>query len=75
MELKLLGMCFIWFLFNNNFICIIRIDKIMKFFKYDYIIFKIIFNLKFDNWNYGLYLKILCFVISIDLYLNGKNGF
>lgn len=75
MELKLLGMCFIWFLFNNNFICIIRIDKIMKFFKYDYIIFKIIFNLKFENRNYRLYLKILYFVISIDLYLNGKNGF
>lgn len=47
----------------------------MKFFKYDYIIFKIIFNLKFENRNYRLYLKILYFVISIDLYLNGKNGF
>lgn len=75
MKLKYQGCDFFWFLFNNNFICIIRIDKIMKFFKYDYIIFKIIFNLKFENRNYRLYLKILYFVISIDLYLNGKNGF
>lgn len=68
-------MCFIWFLPNNNLTCIIRIDKIMKLLKHDYIIFKITFNSKLENRNYRPYLKILYFVISTDLYLNGKNGF
>lgn len=47
----------------------------MKLLKHDYIIFKITLNSKLDNRNYGPYLKILCSVISTDLYLNGKNGF
>lgn len=47
----------------------------MKLLKHDYIIFKITFNSKLENRNYRPYLKILYFVISTDLYLNGKNGF